>query len=286
MTLSKSGRYKVRLFEPVDEEWRTYIVDDRFPVNRYGHLRNVRLSVSGELWPAILEKAFAVMFGGYEFLDGGNPYLALKALTGTTGDRLIRLTRAETATNETMSWRCWTPKFANTGFPTARQLRETPWPDSGERGSTPRGLDDLMRMLRWLDRGKSIMCCGSEGDDDEQSFASGVVLGHAYALLEIHEVTADALEKPSGGASIPESFELLKLRNPHGQGGKEWNGAWSDGDVMWERYSHVKESLKPTGRDDGAFWIAKEDFAKEFRSISICISDGNFAEMHKAPNNK
>ena len=83
--------------------------------------------------------------------------------------------------------------------------------------------------------------------------------GHAYALL--------AIETNLGS----KKFDLMKLRNPHGQGGKEWEGAWSDGDRMWDRYPDIKAKLKPAGADDGTFWIAREDFVNEFRSISVCI---------------
>lgn len=47
-----------------------YEIDDRLPVNQYGSLRNVQLSASGELWPALLEKAMAAMFGGELLVDG------------------------------------------------------------------------------------------------------------------------------------------------------------------------------------------------------------------------
>ena len=36
----------------------------------------------------------------------------------------------------------------------------------------------------------------------------------------------------------------------------------------------------PIAQDDGTFWIAREDFIKEFRCISICISDENAAERY------
>jgi len=265
--LSKSGRYVVKLFHPIEEVWKTYAIDDRLPVNQYGHLRNVRLSASGELWPALLEKAMAALYGGYACLDGGNPYTALKCLTGTSGERLVCLSYGS------KGWQCWTPIFKLEGspvaYPTARQLTETRWPDDGSRGSEPRVSDKVLDMLRWLDGGKSIMCCGSQGYDDSASSESGIVQGHAYALLTIETNLGE------------KKFDLLKLRNPHGQGGKEWSGAWSDGDRMWKRYPDIAEKLQPAGKDDGTFWMAKEDFVKEFRSISICISDQNAAERYQ-----
>jgi len=208
--LSKSGRYDVTLFHPVDEQHVTIAIDDRFPTDEWLNLRNVQLSSSGELWPVILEKAFAAMWNGYGNLDGGNPYVALKAMTGVSGDRLIALSR-DTA------WQCWTPKFrrnAESGHPEAPQLIECNWPDTGKRGSSPRASDKLLDLLMWCDTGKCVMCCGSGGHDDSHSSASGVVQGHAYALLRIETNLGD------------KKFDLMKLRNPHGQGGQEWAGNW------------------------------------------------------------
>jgi hypothetical protein len=40
-----------------------------------------------------------------------------------------------------------------------------------------------------------------------------IVYGHAYSILDAKEV---------------EGYKLIKLKNPHGSGGKEWNGDFSD----------------------------------------------------------
>lgn len=188
-------------------------------------------------------------------------YVALKALTGTKGDRLLCLSRNV----KTSAWQCWTPKFSRhmqTGHPTARQLVESSWPDTGKRGSAARDSDSLLDLLLMFDEGKCIMCCGSGGHDDSDSSASGIVQGHAYALLKI--VTNLGPKK---------DIDLLRLRNPHGQGGKEWSGRWSDGHPSWDRHPEIKEALRPANADDGTFWISRQDFCNEFRSISVCLSD-------------
>jgi len=48
----------------------------------------------------------------------------------------------------------------------------------------------------------------------------GVISGHAYSLISIHEL------KVSG-----EVVRLLRLRNPWGSG--EWQGDWSDKSSLW-----------------------------------------------------
>ena len=49
----------------------------------------------------------------------------------------------------------------------------------------------------------------------------GLVLGHAYSLIEAVEVT-------DGNDQIQ---KLVKLRNPWGK--HEWNGDWSDSSPLW-----------------------------------------------------
>ena len=60
------------------------------------------------------------------------------------------------------------------------------------------------------------------------------------------------------------------MRNPWGSG--EWKGKWSDNSDMWEKHPEVKRFLRPESKDDGKFWISKEDFSNNFEAISICMS--------------
>lgn len=110
------------------------------------------------------------------------------------------------------------------------------------------------------------------GSDDSQSSDSGVVQGHAYSLLRI------AANRP-GADGAP--FDLMQLRNPHGHGGKEWTGAWSDGHACWDAHPAIKAELKPTDANDGTFWIAKEDFSREFGSINVCVSQRSVGERRE-----
>ena len=55
----------------------------------------------------------------------------------------------------------------------------------------------------------------------------GIVQGHAYAILDVRQI---------------DNEKLIKLKNPHGEHGVEWNGDWSDGDGKWTK--RFKTELK------------------------------------------
>lgn len=81
----------------------------------------------------------------------------------------------------------------------------------------------------------------------------GIVQGHAYAVLRVMDLTEG---------------KLIKLRNPHGNHGKEWTGDWSDDSYKWN--DKLKAKINDNFAQDGAFWMAIEDFLYEFKYLYIC----------------
>ncbi|XP_052124718.1 calpain-A [Frankliniella occidentalis] len=63
--------------------WETVVVDDRLPTPHC-----IGTDGDAEVWPAVLEKAFAKVHGGYAFLAGGDVLHALEDLTGGVAQRL------------------------------------------------------------------------------------------------------------------------------------------------------------------------------------------------------
>jgi len=137
----------------------------------------------------------------------------------------------------------------------------------------------LFELIEDLDETGCVMCCSagspemykkgklkkSKGRSGELVHEDGVVLDHTYTLL-------GAVDNVAGSG-----FDLIELRNPWGTG--EWKGKWCDGSDMWQKHPQVKKILRPEFRDDGRFWISKEDFASNFETISVCMSERMLAQQ-------
>jgi len=123
-------------------------------------------------------------------------------------------------------------------------------------------------LLALHDQGHLIGAGSHSGSDSETSDA-GIVQGHAYSVLRVVEV---------------DGLQLLKLRNPWGEGG-EWNGKFSDRDRdSWTQ--RLKAKLDYRDADDGEFWIQWTDFVGQFASIYICrvLDEANWTRAQEFGN--
>jgi len=83
---SPRGKYTLRLFDEKSNSFQNITIDDFIPVNEEN--KPIYTGAKGnEMWPLLLEKAFAKMRGGYHALEGGLPLDAMMTITGFQGDR-------------------------------------------------------------------------------------------------------------------------------------------------------------------------------------------------------
>eukprot|EP00435_Cladocopium_sp_Y103_P044919 s331_g12.t1 len=87
--LAADGKYEIWLYHWIDAEWKLVTIDDFLPCRvrpwYQPKARTLYAGISGgQVYPSLLEKAFAKFTGCYEKLSGGFSILAWMAMTGET----------------------------------------------------------------------------------------------------------------------------------------------------------------------------------------------------------
>ncbi|CAL1138691.1 unnamed protein product [Cladocopium goreaui] len=257
MSLSPEGRYLIHLFHS-KKSWRTVEIDDlvpcvsvpwipqRFVVN-YQDMPCFAQPVAGEVWPLLLEKAFAKVAGSYAALEGGIPEVAFQALTG----QREQLRWQKEGHDRWQLLKFEMPRYDNSKLTGALHHR------------TQKRLnnENLFLRLAYYEQANFLLAASISGRFGrlEQRRSDGILEGHAYSVLEVQEVYG---------------LRMIRLRNPWGK--EEWRGAWSRGSCSWMEHPHVASDLAQragrldVGRPDGAFWMSFDDFANCFDSINVC----------------
>uniref|UniRef100_A0A1I7SLZ9 Calpain catalytic domain-containing protein n=2 Tax=Bursaphelenchus xylophilus TaxID=6326 RepID=A0A1I7SLZ9_BURXY len=224
-------------------EWIQVVIDDLLPT-KDGKLLFARSKTPNEFWSALLEKAFAKLYGCYENLVGGQLADALQDVSGGVAETIN----------------------------VKKYFHE-------EQKSTP---TDLFRLLRTAFDQQALIVAAiaaKSKEDIETSLHCGLVVGHAYAVTAVRYIQLDTAS-PSNSEefdhstasrifSTPLRKMMIRLQNPWGE--KEWNGPWSDDSPEWEQVSSAhKAELGITVDEDGEFWMPWDEFIRYFTDISVC----------------
>lgn len=130
-------------------EWSDVVVDDYLPT-RNGNLIYIHSKTRNEFWSALLEKAYAKIFGSYEALEGGHARDALVNMTGGVGEDI---TMAD-------------------------------YTDSGEK------KEKLFKILKSSIKDGSLISASisAKGDEMEAKTNTGLVKGHAYSVTAVRNI--------------------------------------------------------------------------------------------------
>ncbi|XP_068188169.1 calpain-5-like isoform X1 [Antennarius striatus] len=223
-------------------EWVDVVIDDRLPTVD-NQLVYCHSSDSSEFWSAMVEKAYAKVYGCYEALDGGNTADALVDFTGGVSEP-VDLLEGQMATDE------------------------------GARGQL------FERVLKVHNRDGLISCSirATTVEDMEARLDCGLVKGHAYAVTDVRKVR---LGHGLLAFFKSERLHMIRMRNPWGE--KEWSGPWSDSSEEWNKVSKSeREKLGVTVQDDGEFWMTFDDFCQYFTDLILCrLINTSYLSIHK-----
>lgn len=270
----KCGRYDFKLWDVRfgDEgDWVDVCIDDLIPCKKRCQFQKdaeplfAKVPPSQELWPVLLEKAFAKLLGSYEELDGGVPVFAWQALTGNNDVVMYNRNPGDTM------WSVYRNNVQRQRAEIAKdKSRRSSMAMMGKKEK--KTMDEMFGLLCELDDQGVIMGASIGGCDGEMMLDNGLVAGHAFSLLA---VTTAALK--SGG-----HVNLVRLRNPWGDD-HEWNGDWSDKSKLWKQHPEVDKRVEGLlghprdGReDDGIFWMSWHDFSSIFTRIETCKVPSGF----------
>jgi len=247
-TVSQSGRYDITLWDWGKRDWITRAIDDRFASKDADSPEPlfVKASEDMELFPMLLEKAVAIMAGGFDFMSSIMPPWALGVLTGNPDVWHF------TASNG--QWTGTRPVYdGHSTYESIQNVTEGAWPD-GSAGNNPKSNAQMWQCMAQWDSQDYMAICGSaaQGKSDTSSLPCGIIYMHAYSIIQVKSNIA--------GSGI----NLAQCRNPHGAGGQEPTLPWKDNDQMWKQYPAVAQACgvnKPGGfAEDGLFWIQDNDY--------------------------
>lgn len=219
--------------------WRSIVVDDYFPVVA-GVPTFAHSSDPCELWPAILEKAFAKMHGSYAMIQSGDPMHALTDMSGFPAMRIDEMFAEATVNGgrelgqKLMTWH-------KAGYQT---ILTTP-------GKAPAITADAKSAPDFSDQ-----------PELEQALAgTGLLPGHAYSVLDVREFNKG-------------QTRLLCVRNPwvYGEG---WTQQWSWGSPEWTQHPDIATACNYVHdkTDPSRVWMTFEDALQYFVGGGVLFRD-------------
>lgn len=223
-------------------EWADVVIDDRLPTVN-GQLVYCHSNDSNEFWSALVEKAYAKMYGCYEALDGGNTADALVDFTGGVSEPMDLI-------------------------------------ENGYKQDEEKQHELFERVLKVHNRGGLISCSirATTQADMEARLDCGLVKGHAYAVTDVRKVR---LGHGLLAYFRSDKLNMIRMRNPWGK--REWNGPWSDSSEEWQKVSKSeREKMGVTVEDDGEFWMTFDDFIANFTDLILCrLINTSYLSLHK-----
>lgn len=229
------GHYKLRLFHAASGRWANIDVDDYIPCDKKAQTEGRMEPMfcqpkNNELWPILLEKAFAKLCGSYAELEGGATVWALRAMTGDLARSFLLDAKED-------KWRRWDladgKSRKDSGLTSTSELKDHA---------------EMFKILVKYTKMQSVLSAsGASG-------AGGLHKGHAYSILDVREV---------------QGVRLVQIRNPWGTGEwtGDWSDKSPLWDQHPAVKKAIGSNMSTD--DDGAFFMCWEDFIKNWTSIGV-----------------
>ncbi|XP_063300152.1 calpain-2 catalytic subunit-like [Pelobates fuscus] len=235
-------------------EWWDVVVDDRLPYLDGKHL-SARPSTENELWPCLLEKAYAKLLGSYQNLHFGVP---AEAFTNFTGGLAMSF---ELKSDIELPDLFHMIKYACLE---TVMICTTKIKDGTERN---RGNSIPSLYKHKLMRRGSVPVISIP---ENVHLGNGLVESHSYSIVGTAQVHFRN-----------QLVNLIHIWNPWGYG--EWTGAWSDMCPFWKEVPEAESQSLLVKREDGMFYMSFEDFVAHFFKLVICSPLPDFLDWDYQP---
>lgn len=227
--------------------WRSVIVDDYLPV--VGNTpKFVHSSDPCELWPAILQKAFAKLHTGYSVIQSGDPIHALADMSGFPSMRFDDTFSEAVASGSSELFKKWVDWKAAGYQIVVTTAGKGPAITVGKTKSSTDGAEQAEQY--------SVLA------------GTGLVTGHAYTVLAAEDFPE-------------EGFQLVKIRN-YWPNEIEWTGMWSATSQLWEENPNVAKKVKFDPNDTSCMWMSWESALKFFNGGGVIFMQ-KFSYDYRVP---
>lgn len=219
---AQCGAYRVVLNK--NGWWRSVILDSFLPVRVQAPLYIHNPQRPGELWAALLEKAYAKVHGSYGRIIAGDPIAALQDMTG----------------------------FATARYDASLNLQVNNLGATNKDGKSPDRVF-LDRLERYYRHGFVLLLNTPQrhrdaSEEDTRLRDNGLSPGRCYTVRKIRRF-------PNGRSEIV----MFEVSNPWGDLSK-WRGEWRQGSPNWKLYPFVAEAIHETALMDAEMEAQEYEF--------------------------
>ncbi|GKY90943.1 hypothetical protein MPSEU_000067100 [Mayamaea pseudoterrestris] len=193
-----------------------------------------------QLWPALIEKAYAKAHGSYANLSGGFIEEGLTDLTGAPTETIL-LDEGALINNDELWARLLS--FAQAGFIMGV--------------ATSRGGDGLVggHAYSILDVIEIADLMVGEQAKMTNFFGSSSAASDQVQIVE------------SGSSQRRQTIRLVRIRNPWGK--REWKGEWSADSERWTKALRTRLGSTTYAKGDGTFFMAFGDMIQRFHHMDV-----------------
>jgi hypothetical protein len=279
-SLNESNCYQINLC--LDGKWTLVIVDSSLPVvfdeDSHTSMKKTKLKggvavaelgnlvaspafaavPDGQLWPALVEKAYAKAHGSYAQLSGGFIAEALSDMTGAPTETIIFGSRVDLD-------ELWARlmSFAEAGF-----LMGVATCRGGE-GLVGNHAYSVLDLFEFHD---SLVGAQQKVTDFFRTSASPAKkklksAGPAQADEEEDEVQLVSVQSGATATADRTSIRLVRIRNPWGT--REWKGEWSASSEKWTTALRKRLGDQSYSTGDGTFFMSFADMLEKFHHMDV-----------------